>query len=106
MILSTFLSVLAPLFISLCFLVTGTLLSCSAQAERWATLNDPAQLDLQKNYQYNFAKLPLESSLKLIPWSETYWPTNKGSMNLRWNTITRDVLNDTPFNKAVLLKLI
>jgi hypothetical protein len=75
------------------------------RADAWDALNNPAQLDVQKNYEYNFKKLPLAATLKVIPWSETYWPTRKGSINVRWNTPTQDGFKYVPNTLEQLKKL-
>ena len=74
-------------------------------AERWNPLNNPAQLDVQHRYEYNLKKLPELASLTTIPWSETYWPTFKGSINVRWNTDTKDGFQYTPYPREALLKM-
>ena len=60
-------------------------LSFSAFADEWDSYNDPSHFD--SNYEYRLNALPAKSMLetKNIPWSESYWPRNKGSINLRWN---------------------
>jgi hypothetical protein len=57
-----------------------------AIADSWDIYNNPSKFD--SNYEYHFQKLPLASSLspQNIPWSESYWPRNKGSINQRWNS--------------------
>lgn len=61
-------------------------LSVSAYAENWDNNNNPANFD--KNYNYKFDTLPLKSVLPVskTPWSSSYWPRMKGSINYRWNT--------------------
>jgi hypothetical protein len=54
-----------------------------AWAARWNAVNDPAIMD--ENFVYDFARLPLKAELAERPWSETYWPSQQGSINLRWN---------------------
>jgi len=60
------------------------------QADTWDSYNDPARFD--SHYQYNFNALPLKGSLDVdkTPWSESYWPRNKGSINLRWNSPSKE----------------
>lgn len=55
----------------------------NANAYRWDSENDPARFD--PNFQYLLRSLPAQAQLSVTPWSETYWPSNKGSINLRWN---------------------
>ncbi len=57
-----------------------------AHADTWDSYNDPSKFD--SNYEYRFSALPLNASLsdETRPWSESYWPRNKGSINLRWNS--------------------
>ena len=66
------------------------LLSSSAFSDTWDSYNDPAKFD--SNYEYRFHALPLTATLPVnqTPWSESYWPRNKGSINLRWNSPTKE----------------
>lgn len=57
--------------------------SQSSWAERWNGTNDPSIMDSQ--FIYDFQRLPLQGKLDVTPWSETYWATKQGSINLRWN---------------------
>lgn len=59
------------------------LISLSAVA--WESTNDPNYFD--KNYQYNFSKLPLNGELTLdkTPWSSSFWPHVYGGIAFRWN---------------------
>jgi hypothetical protein len=59
-------------------------LSAVAHADNsWNAANDPSQMD--GRFNYNFNALPTEATLATKPWSETYWATKKGSINIRWN---------------------
>lgn len=62
------------------------LVSSSTYANTWNDKNDPR--NLSDNYNYHLSSLPLKASLPLnkMPWSSSYWPRNKGSVNYRWNT--------------------
>lgn len=60
-----------------------SLFSQSAIAERWNGSNDPSIMD--PNFVYQLKQLPLEGRLDFTPWSETYWASKQGSINLRWN---------------------
>ena len=57
----------------------------SSFAENWDSANAPTRFD--QNYEYRFGALPLSGFLPAakIPWSETYWASNQGSINIRWN---------------------
>ena len=66
-------------------LTTLTLSGPSAMAWNWGnseSANNPAQFE--KDYEYHYSLLPLKGQIK-TPWSETYWPSNKGSINFRWS---------------------
>ncbi len=77
--------------IALGLILTSVLSASFAQAttgsltKGWPAVSDPALMD--RNYEYRFSALPLKGFLPQdqIPWSETYWPRNKGSINIRWN---------------------
>lgn len=57
-----------------------------AVAAPWDGYNDPHRFG--NDYEYRFDLLPLQGSVDpaSMPWSESYWPRNQGSINLRWNT--------------------
>jgi hypothetical protein len=55
----------------------------SAHASKWSGANDPAIMD--GNFVYELARLPIQGELPRRPWSETYWASAKGSINIRWN---------------------
>jgi hypothetical protein len=76
-------------FLSILALLTTSLVTTAAHADTWDTYNDPSHFG---NYVYNFNALPLAASLAVDqrPWSESYWPRNKGSINLRWNSPTHE----------------
>ncbi len=63
-----------------------SLFSQNAIADRWNGMNDPSNMDPAFVYQLN--RLPLEGRLDFTPWSETYWPSKQGSINIRWNQPT------------------
>ena len=56
-----------------------------ATADSWDSGNDPQ--NFEKNYEYRLSALPAKGSVPAdkMPWSETYWPSDKGSINYRWN---------------------
>jgi len=60
-----------------------SLFSPSSFADSWNSQNDPANMD--PNFVYQLNQLPLTGKLDYTPWSETYWPSKQGSINLRWN---------------------
>jgi len=91
--------------VSLWSVVMIVLVSSGAKAERWDGYNDPGMMDVAKDYQYNFNKLPLVGRLDTMPWSETYWPTIKGSINYRWNSPVKDGFNYTPPSKAEVMTM-
>ena len=72
-----------------------------AQAEIWDGYNNPANMDVNNNFDYNIGRLPLEYSLPMPPWSETYWPTQKGSINYRWNSDDKSGYYSPPSKEEV-----
>ena len=76
--------------------VTFLLSSNSSFGALWNPVNNPAALDFQNNYEYRLSELPANAKLDVTPWAETYWPTNKGSINRRWNTPLKDGFGYTP----------
>jgi hypothetical protein len=70
-----------PITITLLFTLTSSL----AIAASWDGSNSPTRF--AADYEYRLDRLPLSGSLDAldIPWSESYWPRNQGSLNLRWN---------------------
>ena len=63
--------------------LAASLFSQSAIADQWNSSNDPAIMD--PNFVYQLKQLPTEGKLDNTPWSETYWASKQGSINLRWN---------------------
>ena len=68
----------------------------TARAEIWDSFNDPSLFDPTHQYEYQLANLPAQAMLTRTPWSETYWPSYRGSINIRWNSPTQDGFNYTP----------
>ncbi|MGK5084668.1 hypothetical protein WDW37_15340 [Bdellovibrionota bacterium FG-1] len=51
---------------------------------RWDGSNEPATWSTQ--YQYVLTELPLQGQMQdHIPWSDTYWPSNRAGIAARWN---------------------
>ena len=62
------------------------LLTLPVFADTWDKNNDPRIFD--DNYEYRLSALPLKSILPKdkTPWSSSFWPRKKGSINYRWNS--------------------
>ena len=56
--------------------------------------NTPDQI-LGEAYERNFRALPTHGQLAEEPWSDTYWPKNKGGISHRWRT---DEAHDYPLH--------
>jgi hypothetical protein len=54
----------------------------SATKEAWDSANAPIRMDAQ--YEYRLNALPTSASLAVTPWSDTYWPSNRGGIAARW----------------------
>jgi len=56
-----------------------------ANAGSWDGYNDPHRFG--SGYEFHYELLPLKGAVDAsrVPWSESYWPRNRGSINLRWN---------------------
>ncbi len=56
-----------------------------SHANDWNGYNDPSHFS--DHYEYRLSALPQKGAVapKNLPWSETYWPSDKGSINYRWN---------------------
>lgn len=79
--------------------------STLAIADTWNGYNNPANMDVGNDYIYNLNQLPEKSTLDRLPWSETYWPTDKGSINYRWNSPDKDGFYYIPYSKSQILKM-
>ncbi len=79
--------------------------SVLVRAGTWDGYNNPANMDVERNYNYNVNQLPLHAATALTPWSETFWPMNKGSINYRWNSPDHDGFYYIPFSKSQILKM-
>lgn len=55
--------------------------------EAWNSINAP--LRFNSNYTVNFDSLPKSASLSVIPWTDSYWPSNQGGIAARWNSSHR-----------------
>lgn len=62
--------------------------------EAWNSNNDP--LLLSGRYQRAFQGLPTSGSVTPTPWSDWYWPTQKGGIAYRWRK------SETPFTYTML----
>lgn len=70
----------------------------------WNQSNDPA--NFKSNYEYRFSSLPMEGTLtkEKTPWSETYWPSLKGTIAFRWQT-NEKVTDYTPPSREQLRRM-
>ncbi len=50
---------------------------------RWDELNKPTIFEL--DYEFNLKKLSKNGFLSVTPWSDDYYPTDKGGISYRWN---------------------
>jgi hypothetical protein len=70
-------------------IVVSVVLSGSALAERWDTINNPNNFSRIVGAQMftTFNLLPLSARLKdtRLVWSDSYWPSYRGSIAFRWN---------------------
>lgn len=70
----------------------------------WGRGNNPANID--ENYFYNLNQLPTKGMLEgKLPWSETYWPSKRGSINLRWNQEEPEGFGYSSPSKEKVLKM-
>ncbi len=46
--------------------------------------NDPGRMD--PNFERRFDALPAQAKVSKTPWTDTYWPRNKGGIGYRWQT--------------------
>ena len=51
--------------------------------EAWNPRNDPTTLG--GDYQLKFSELPARGQVNTLPWSDDYWPDNKGGIAARWH---------------------
>jgi hypothetical protein len=58
-------------------------LSSTVVSQRWNRANEPTLFN--NNYKTKFGELPSTSVLKVIPWSDTYWPSQESGIAKRWN---------------------
>ena len=86
-------------------LFSFSFIALSAHADTWNGYNDPSMMDVDHSYEFNLNKLPLQGTLDRMPWSETYWPTFRGSINYRWNAVDKDGFNYYPPTKDVVLHM-
>ncbi len=77
-------------------IVGGLLVFCSlcSQAEQWNSYNDPNNFNTNWHpvqYETRFSLLPSSGAvpLKETPWSDSYWPKNRGSFAYRWQAFQK-----------------
>ncbi len=58
----------------------------SGKEDAWDYRNNPQAFSsfANKNFEYDFAKLPKTGKAASAPWPDTYWPTYQDSTNVRW----------------------
>lgn len=70
-------------------ILSATMLSLTVfsgvYAEAWLPSSNPYMIN--RNYQANFSKLPIEAELGLnaMPWASSWWPSFLGGIAFRWN---------------------
>jgi hypothetical protein len=87
----------------ICMLVSSSLGASPLIDEPWGPLSDPNLMS--RFFVRNFTKLPLNGDAKTGTrfWSGSYWSTQKGSINLRWNSENRIGHNlDSPTKNEVI----
>ncbi|MCA2962035.1 MAG: hypothetical protein IOD12_17425 [Silvanigrellales bacterium] len=55
--------------------------------ERWNSANEPDLMNVGVGLERTLSKLPLSARMKTKPWSDSYWPSNKGGIAARWNPV-------------------
>lgn len=85
-------------------LSTLALLSPAAQAESWDGRNNPGNL-LGRQYETSLHALPAAMTLPVdsIPYSDTYWPQNRGGIAYRWNSTQPYLLTGERFDDRNVL---
>jgi hypothetical protein len=93
-----------PVFRSLSLvLALGTFFQGTAHADAWNSANDPSQME--GGFEYRLSSLPSSAEVATKPWSETYWATKKGSINIRWNTPGQDGFDYELNSRAQVLSM-
>ena len=67
----------------------GHLKSFGGKSDAWDWRNDPSRFQAELVYQ--FSELPETGEISITPWTDTYWPNYRDSINDRWQG--RDVLS-------------
>jgi hypothetical protein len=63
-----------------------------ARIEPWNYINSPDRLNT--GYEKNFFRLPKEAEVSQKPWSDTYWPSDRGGLGWRWYSASG--VNESP----------
>ena len=63
--------------------------------------DDPARVD--ENYERHFDRLALIGAATKIPWTDSYWPKNKGGIAYRWLTNESHNYQEIPYEDALNL---
>jgi len=55
-------------------------------ANTWDDYNDPSSFG--EIYNFKFGALPEQATLPVVPWTDTYWPSQESGIAHRWNSRT------------------
>lgn len=73
----------------------------SGTEEAWNALNSPSRFN--PNYVTTFAQLPLLGKLESTPWTDSYWPSQRGGISVRWNhSVPEDFRYFPPSRQALM----
>jgi hypothetical protein len=67
-------------------IAVGSLSALAVPVPAWDGVNSPTRME--QGFSANFNQLPLsrEVTRDRMPWSDTYWPANRGGIAYRWNS--------------------
>ena len=81
-------------------LVLALMLVGATWCRQWDSANNPS---LFGNFEYHLNQLPTSAKVKVTPWSDTYWPSYKGGIAIRWQLSGTPGFNYQLYTKADLL---
>ena len=85
-------------------LITGCGGSHESQTlEAWDLRNNPFGFDAR--VVSSLSNLPLEGKIKVLSWSDTYWPSMRGGVAARWRNWTEDNFKYQPPSREQFLSM-
>ena len=71
--------------------------------EAWNARNNPVLFS--SSYEKTFTLLPLSGRTAQTPWSDSYWPSNRGGISVRWNKANPENFSYVPPTREAVFQM-